>query len=133
LQWIGARRNAPITGRERLPGLSNYIIGNNPAQWRTGVPQYRQVRYSGIYRGIDVVYYGNQRQLEYDVVLSPGVDPGKIRLTASGTSGSAAPRGVMSARNGAWLRTYRHREIMTAMANPTGRSGGPARASGTCF
>jgi hypothetical protein len=84
LQWIGSRRNVPITGQDRLPGLSNYIIGNDPARWRTGIPQYRQVKCRGIYRGIDVVYYGNQRQFEYDLVLSPGVDPRKIRLRILG-------------------------------------------------
>ncbi|HEY3824149.1 MAG TPA: SBBP repeat-containing protein, partial [Bryobacteraceae bacterium] len=62
------------------PGHSNYLIGNDPSQWKTDVPHFSRVRYSGIYPGIDVVYYGNQRQLEYDFVVSPQADPGRIGI-----------------------------------------------------
>ena len=66
---------ARITGMEELAGTSNYFIGNNPANWRTNVATYLKVKYEGIYSGIDLVYYGNQRQLEYDFIVAPGADP----------------------------------------------------------
>ena len=69
-----------MTGLDELPGKSNYFIGNDPAKWRTNVPTYAKVRYENVYPGIDLVYYGNQRQLEYDFVVAPGADPRAIRL-----------------------------------------------------
>src|SRR5262249_31008640 len=55
-----------------------------PAQWRTNVPTYAKVRYEAIYPGVDLVYYGNQRQFEYDFVVAPGADPGVITLAFEG-------------------------------------------------
>jgi hypothetical protein len=57
----------------------NCIFGNEPAKWQIGLPTWQQVHYSGIYPGLDVVYYGCQQQLEFDLVLKPGADPGRIR------------------------------------------------------
>ena len=72
---------AKVTGVDELAGTSNYFIGNDPAKWRTNVATYAKVKYEGIYSGIDLVYYGNQRQLEYDFIVAPGADPRRIRST----------------------------------------------------
>jgi len=69
---------------EPLPGTSNYFIGNDPAKWHTRVPNFSRVRYRAVYPGIDLVYYGNQRQLEYDFIVAPGADPGAISLAVDG-------------------------------------------------
>lgn len=84
MELVGANPSASITGLEQLPGRSNYFIGNDPTKWRTDVPTYKKVAYQGIYPGTDLVYYGNQRQLEYDFVVAPGADPRKIRLRIEG-------------------------------------------------
>jgi hypothetical protein len=65
---------------EELPGKSNYFIGNDPTKWRTNVPNYAKVKYANVYPGVDLVYYGNQGQLEYDFVVQPGADPRSIQL-----------------------------------------------------
>jgi hypothetical protein len=79
------RSSSPsIEGLERLPSISNYFLGNDPKQWRTHVPHFRRVKYKGVYPGIDLVFYGNPRQLEYDFVLAPGANPGDIRLAFQG-------------------------------------------------
>ena len=75
---------AKVTGLDQLAGTSNYFIGNDPAKWRTNVPTYAKVKYEGIYSGIDLVYYGNQRQLEYDFIVAPGADPHRIAFDVSG-------------------------------------------------
>ncbi len=80
----GANRIARIEGLESLPGKSSYFIGNDPAKWRTNVPTYAKVRYEGVYPGVDLVYYGNQGQLEYDFVIAPGTNPRTIRLFVVG-------------------------------------------------
>ena len=71
-------------GVDRLPGIANYFLGNDPSKWRTSIPTYACVQYAGVYPGISLVYYGNQRQLEYDFQVSPGADPSHIRLRFSG-------------------------------------------------
>jgi hypothetical protein len=80
MRLVGANAKATVTGGDELPGKANYFIGNDPKKWRTNVPRYARVRYEGVYRGIDLVYYGNQRQLEYDFVVAPGADPRAIKL-----------------------------------------------------
>lgn len=71
-------------GVDRRPGKSNYFGGDSPNRSITGVPSYSKVRYSDVYPGIDLVFYGNQRQFEYDFVVAPSGDPQKIRLTIDG-------------------------------------------------
>jgi len=75
---------ARITGTDELAGTNNYFIGKDPAKWCTNVPTYAKVKYEGIYSGIDLVYYGNQRQLEYDFIVAPGADPRRIAFDVSG-------------------------------------------------
>ncbi|HEV2424941.1 MAG TPA: SBBP repeat-containing protein [Terriglobia bacterium] len=75
---------AHVQGVGELPGKSNYFIGNDPARWRTDIPNYAQVRYRGVYPGVDLVYYGHQGQLEYDFLLEPDVDPGQLRVEIEG-------------------------------------------------
>jgi len=79
-----ANAAARVTGVDELAGRSNYFIGNDPAKWRSNVPNYAKVKYEGIYSGIDLVYYGNQRQLEYDFIVGPGADPRQIAFDVSG-------------------------------------------------
>ena len=83
---IGARSTSAVTGVDELPGKANYFIGNDASQWRTNVPTYARVRYSGVYPGVDLVYYGQQRQLEYDFVVAPGADPDQIALGFTGAN-----------------------------------------------
>jgi hypothetical protein len=80
MQLFGASLAAKPTSEEKLPGTVNYFIGNDRAHWQTGIPTYARVRFQNVYPGIDVVYYGNHRQLEYDFVIAPGADPRAIRL-----------------------------------------------------
>lgn len=87
LQLIGAQAPTDVAGLDRLPGISNYLLGNDPSQWRTNVPNYAKVQYRNVYPGIDLVYYGGQQQLEYDFTVTPGVDPGVIQLAFAGAQG----------------------------------------------
>jgi hypothetical protein len=80
----GSKPKPRLEGLDRLPGNVNYFIGNDPKKWRTDVPTYRKVKVEDVYEGIDVVYYGNQRQVEYDFVVRPGVDPSVIRVAFTG-------------------------------------------------
>ncbi len=84
LKLLGASPKAAITAEHRLPGYSNYFIGNNPRDWRTRIPHYAQVRYRGVYPGVDLVYDGRQGRLENDFLISPGADAKRIRWQLRG-------------------------------------------------
>lgn len=81
---IGANRKAAVEGLSELEGKVNYFVGRDKSQWRTNIPTFARVRYAGVYPGIDVIYYGNQKQLEYDFVVAPQSDAGDIRLEFEG-------------------------------------------------
>jgi len=84
LALVGANPAPLILGRGQLPGRSNYFIGNHPEEWRTNIPSYAKVQYRNVYPGVDLVYYGNQRQLEHDFVVAPGAHPETIALGIRG-------------------------------------------------
>jgi hypothetical protein len=69
---------------DQLAGKVSYFEGCDPANWRTNVATYAKVRYQHVYPGIDVVFYGNGRQLEFDCVLAPGADPSVILFSLDG-------------------------------------------------
>ena len=80
MKLIGANLAAKISGADQQEGKSNYFIGNDPSKWHTDVSNFAQVRYQDAYPGVDLVYYGNRQQLEYDFVVAPGADPRVIAL-----------------------------------------------------
>jgi hypothetical protein len=84
MNLVGANQKAHPAGVAALEGKVNYMIGSDQDRWRTDIPTYGRVRYNEIYPGIDLVYYGNQRQLEYDFVIAPGRDAGRIAFEFSG-------------------------------------------------
>ena len=90
MRVVGANPASHAVGLDKQPGVSNYLIGNDPSKWHTDVPNYAEVAYKGVYRGIDLVYHGDQKQLEYDFVVDPGADPRAIRLAFDGTQGKLA-------------------------------------------
>jgi hypothetical protein len=84
MRLIGADPTARVVALDRLPGASHYLIGRDPQRWRRDVPGFARVRYDAVYPGISLVYYGNQRELEYDFVVAPGGDPETIVLELDG-------------------------------------------------
>lgn len=86
MSLVGANAKAAVSGEDLLPGTANYFIGNDSSKWRTSVPTYKRVAYTGVYPGVDLVYYGNQRELEYDFIVAPGADAAKIALQFTGAT-----------------------------------------------
>ena len=87
MRFVGHDAKGRVVGLHELPGRSNYFIGNDRTKWRTNVPNYSEVKFQSVYPGIDLVYYGNQSQLEYDLVVAPGADPNQIKLSFAGADG----------------------------------------------
>ncbi len=84
MKLVGGRPSPVMTGVDELPGKVNYLVGNDPKAWHTGVPLYSQVRAEQVYPGVDLVFHGDDRQLEYDLVVSPGTDPNRIAFLITG-------------------------------------------------
>jgi hypothetical protein len=102
MMLAGANPDAAVAGLDPQPGVVNYLIGNDPKKWHAGIPTYGKVTYKQIYPGVDLVFYGNQRQLEYDFVVAPGADPSRIAWQIDGASASIDPDGnlVLNAAGG---------------------------------
>jgi Beta-propeller repeat len=94
MQLAGANQQPEMVGADRLAGHSNYFIGNDSSRWLRNIPQFGRVQYHEVYPGIDLAFYGNQNQLEYDFEVSPGSDAHQIKLNFKGATN------VSVARNG---------------------------------
>ncbi len=85
LRPVGSNPEPRITGEDKLPGVSNYFIGNDPRKWRTNVEAYAKVKYENLYPGIDLIYYGNEAgEIEYDFKVSAGANPASIAMSVEG-------------------------------------------------
>ena len=89
MQLTHSSATARVSGEDQLSGIANYFLGNDPANWHRNIPTYSRVKYSSVYPGIDLAYYGaqeqgGQNQLEYDFLVAPGANPGDIRFRLTG-------------------------------------------------
>lgn len=84
MQLQGANPNAAGVGLNPQGSTTNYFLGNDPSQWRNNVSNFGRVRFADVYAGVDLTYYGNQNQLEYDFDVAPGATPNQIHLSFPG-------------------------------------------------
>ncbi len=84
IRLANARRRVVVEGLEQLPGKSNYFRGRDRSKWLTDISSYARLRYGDVYPGIDLIFYGNQGQLEFDFILTPGADVNAIRMSFRG-------------------------------------------------
>lgn len=82
--WTDPQKQATLVGQEELETKFNYFLGNDPSKWHTGIPVFAKVRYRDVAPGIDVVFYGHDRNLEADFVVFPGADLSRLKLEISG-------------------------------------------------
>jgi len=116
LRLVDATPNAIVEGIDPLSGTVNYFVGNEPGQWRSGVPTFEKVKYSQVYSGVDLLYYGNQQRLEYDFIVHPGADPRTIGLAFEGSDGvEVDASGDLCVRMGdkevRWLKPVAYQEV----------------------
>jgi Dockerin type I domain/Beta-propeller repeat len=107
MRMVGANRASQASGQGPLPSRSNFYRGSDPSRWSAGVANYESLRYADIYRGVDVVFYGNQRQLEYDFIVAPETDLKVIELAFDGVTSVAlddAGRLVLSTEAGPMIQ-----------------------------
>jgi len=81
----GANAMPSVQGQNILPGYSNYLLGTDRSKWQTGVKHYAKVKFGQVYPGIDMVYRFNNGSVEYDFVVAPGANPGRILMGFEGS------------------------------------------------
>jgi hypothetical protein len=106
MRLVGANRDAAPAGEGRRFGPVNYFRGGHSPRQLVDVPTFGGVRYASVYTGVDVVYYGKQRELEYDFHLAPGADASRVRLRFTG-----AERLAIERETGDLLLTVGGREV----------------------
>jgi hypothetical protein len=84
MKLLGANPSPGMIGLEELLGKSNYFLGNDPKKWQTAIPTYAKVKCENVYAGIDLIYYGDLDELEYDFVVAPHADPKIISIVFEG-------------------------------------------------
>jgi photosystem II stability/assembly factor-like uncharacterized protein len=80
MQLVGANPNSKIQGIAKLPGKTNYFRSSDRKQWKTGIDNFSRIEYTDVYPGVSLVYYGNRQKLEFDFVIKPQADPGRLRM-----------------------------------------------------
>jgi uncharacterized protein (TIGR03437 family) len=99
MKLLRSNSKASIEAMDPLPGKSNYFIGKNPKSWRSNVTNYAKVKYRNVYPGVDLVYYGNGSQLEYDFVVAAGGRKPRVWQQAGGTKKEVAARYAIRNKN----------------------------------
>ena len=85
LKVAGGRAVTPRASN-LLETKTNYFLGSDPSEWRTNVANYGRVTYPSVRDGVDVVYHGEDGQLEYDFVVAPGADVGAVAMDVGGAA-----------------------------------------------
>ena len=81
-RFLGANENAQVSGAQPA-GQANFLIGQDPGAWRTGLPAYQEILYRQIYPGIDLAYLGAGGQFKSEFRVAAGADPRQIRVEYS--------------------------------------------------
>jgi len=85
MRFVDSNSAPEMAAADKLEGTTNYLIGSDPSKWHTDIPNFGKVHYTGIYNGIDLVYYGTNGLFEYDFVVHPQGDPQAIRFRLEGS------------------------------------------------
>jgi hypothetical protein len=99
VNWVRANPKARVQGLVPSETKTNYLVGNNPRSWRTNIENYTKIAYTDLYRGVDLIYYGKQHQLEYDLVFTPGTDPDIVEMHINGAEINLNSQGDLILKN----------------------------------
>jgi len=116
----GANRNPRVTGIEKLPGTTNYFLGQDPSRWKRNVANYSKIEYQNVYPGVDLLYYGKDQELEYDFIIHSAARPSDIKISVSNIGGTQT---AQIGSNGEL--TMRARDRVVHLHRPTAYQLGP--------
>ena len=89
MNFLGANHNAELVAQNQQSGRINYFTGKDPRNWHSNIPLFGQVEYRGLYRGVDLDFLGQARQIEFNYIVHPGADPSQIALGLDGAKALA--------------------------------------------
>lgn len=89
MNFLGANHDAQLLAHGQQSGRVNYFSGNDPRNWHSNIPLFGQVEYRGLYRGVDLDFLGEARQIEFNYIVHPGADPSQIALGLDGAKALA--------------------------------------------
>ena len=85
---------ARLVPAEPQGGTVTRLTGDDPSRWSAGLSTFARVEVRQVWPGVDMVWHGDQRRLEHDMVVSPGVDPAVVALHVEGVKSlSLSPDG----------------------------------------
>jgi hypothetical protein len=84
LSFAGGNLHPAIVGENKKKWTVNYLKGKDRKEWYTNIPTYGAILYKGIYEGIDIRFYGKNSKLEYDIIVNPGAELDRVRLSVDG-------------------------------------------------
>ncbi len=107
MQFAGANQDSPGAGIQPLPATSNYLFGSDQREWRSNISCFSQVRFAGVYPGVDLLYKGDGPRLEYDFTVSPYADPAAIGMVFPGAEVRVDDRGDLLVQQGEQALRFR--------------------------
>lgn len=87
LGFEGVAADVRVAGRGEFPGRRSYLLGDDRTAWKSDVPAFAAVRYGGLADGVDLEVREREGRLEYDLLLAPGADPGRVAIRCEGIDG----------------------------------------------
>ena len=96
VSFADANENVEIVPDKPLPGYNNYFIGHDPSKWASNCRVFQGVTYKNLYPNIDVRYYTNNGQLKYDIIVHPGGDVSRLRMSYAGADKLNLHRGQLT-------------------------------------
>lgn len=105
LRFLGIRGEAvSLRALNPLPGVTNYLLGDDPRAWQTNVPTFGMIQYADLYPGVDVAFHANEAgQLEFDILVDSGADPGSVHLGIAGDEAILGTDGTLEIGGGRGL------------------------------
>jgi len=91
LRFLGSNPNVSIGGERPESGRINYLIGNDPAKWHTGLRTYERVVYRNLWPGVDMLFAGKSGTLKYEFLVRPGVETTTTSAPALGSAPGVTP------------------------------------------
>ena len=111
---------AKVDGLQQENVPVNYLVGSDPGKWRTRVPVYERVRYRDVHPGLDVIFYGRNGRLEFDLITQAGADPSAFAVRFDGGPSRPAlaldESGDLVVRHGSAEYTFRRPELYQSIS-----------------
>jgi hypothetical protein len=102
----GADPDMIVVGVDPLPGTASFFVGNDQANWYSGLPTYGGVEYQNILPGVDLTYRGTNGVLKREFIVAPGADASGIVIVYNAVDGLAyGPDGTLEVQTPAGVLT----------------------------